>query len=90
MIHYISFKYNFLNKNLKMLENKEKKILYTEEGYEIEGYGVGGKVQIVNRDKPELIKDIFPYLMPCFLLVLAHIIFLYTGNLMIPVWLSLA
>ena len=45
VIHYISFNYNFLNKNLKMLDNKEKeKTLYTEEGYEIEGYGVGGKV----------------------------------------------
>ena len=74
-----------------MLDNKEKeKTLYTEEGYEIEGYGVGGKVSIVKRDKPELIRDISPYLMPSFLLVLGHVIFLYTGNIILPVWLALA
>jgi hypothetical protein len=37
-----------------MPENKEKiekeKILYTDEGYEIEGFGNGGKVKIVKRD----------------------------------------
>lgn len=73
-----------------MPEKIEKaKILYTEEGYEIEGYGVGGKVQIVKRERAEFMKDISPYFMPSFLLILAHIIFLYTGNLMMPIWLAL-
>ncbi len=56
---------------------------------EIEGYGVGGKVQIVKRERPEFMRDISPYFMPSFLLILAHIIFLYTGNLMMPIWLAL-
>jgi len=33
-------------------KTENQKILYTEEGYEIEGFGVGGKVQIVKRDTP--------------------------------------
>ncbi len=90
MIPSTILNYNFLNFYLKMPEKTEKeKVLYTEEGYEIEGFGVGGKVQIVKRDKPEFIRDISPYLMPSFLHILAHIIFLYTGNLMMPIWLAL-
>ena len=68
---------------------EKEKFLYTEEGYEIEGFGVGGKVQIVKRDRPEFMRDISPYFMPSFLLILAHIIFIYTGNLMMPIWLAL-
>ena len=33
-------------------KTENQKILFTEEGYEIEGFGVGGKVQIVKRDTP--------------------------------------
>ena len=77
-----------------MPENKEKiekeKILYTDEGYEIEGFGIGGKVQIVKRDQPDFMRDIFPYFMPSFLLLIAHLIYFYTGNLMISIWLALA
>jgi hypothetical protein len=70
-------------------KTETEKINYTEEGYEIEGLGVGGKVQIVKRVKPEFMRDISPYFMPSFLLILAHIIFVYTGNLMMPIWLAL-
>ena len=47
-----------------MPENKEKnekeKILYTDEGYEIEGFGNGGKVKIVKRDQPDFMKIFSP------------------------------
>jgi hypothetical protein len=70
-------------------ENEKAKATYTEDGFEIEGYGVGGKVQIVKREQPEFIRDIAPFFIPTYLLILSHIIFFYTGNLMLPIWLAL-
>ena len=73
----------------KTEKTENEKVLYTDEGYEIEGFGIGGKVQIVKRDHPDFMKDISPYFMPSFLLIIAHIIYYYSGNLMMPIWLAL-
>ena len=58
----------------------------TSDGALIEGTGIGGKVLIVHKT-PEFMRDIAPYFAPSFVLVFAHIIYMYTGNLLLPVWL---
>jgi hypothetical protein len=59
---------------------------YTHDGALIEGRGIGGKVYIVQKT-PEFIRDIAPYFAPSFTIVFAHIVYIYTGNLLLPIWL---
>ena len=58
----------------------------TSDGALIEGTGIGGKVLIVHKT-PEFMRYVAPYFAPSFILVFAHIIYAYTGNLLFPVWL---
>ena len=58
----------------------------THDGAVIEGYGVGGQVVIVQKS-PEFMRDIAPYFAPSFIIIFAHIVYVYTGNLLLPIWL---
>ena len=57
----------------------------THDGAVIEGYGVGGQVVIVQKS-PEFMRDIAPYFAPSFIIIAAHFIYVYTGNLLLPIW----
>ena len=46
----------------------------------------GGMVYVVSKN-PEFARDIAPYFTSSFILIAAHIIYLYTGNLIMPIWL---
>lgn len=59
---------------------------YTHDGALIEGTGIGGKVVIVQKT-PEFMRDIAPYFAPSFIIIFAHIVYGYTGNLLLPIWL---
>jgi hypothetical protein len=63
---------------------KVNKILYTEDGLEIEGYGQGGYVVIVSKDKVEW-SDVMEYMSPCYMLVVSFLFYIYTGNLLLLV-----
>lgn len=60
---------------------------YSHDGALIEGYGVGGKVEIVQKSSPEFMRDIAPYFAPSFIIIAAHLVYVYTGNLLLPIWL---
>jgi len=57
----------------------------TSDGALIEGTGIGGKVLIVHKT-PEFMRDIAPYFAPTFVLFFSHFVYMYTGNLLLPVW----
>ena len=59
---------------------------YSHDGALIEGTGIGGRVIIVQKT-PEFMRDIAPYFAPSFIIVFAHIVNVYTGNLLLPIWL---
>ena len=59
---------------------------YTHDGALIEGIGIGGKVVIVQKT-PEFMRDIAPYFAPSFIIIFAHIVYVYTNNLLLPIWL---
>ncbi len=59
---------------------------YSHDGALIEGTQYGGKVLIV-LTTPEFMRDIAPYFAPSFIIVFAHIVYVYTGNLLLPIWL---
>jgi len=59
---------------------------YTHDGALIEGYGIGGKVVIVQKS-PEFMRDIAPYFAPSFIIIFAHVVYVYTNNLLLPIWL---
>ena len=58
--------------------------MYDTDGALIEGIGMGGNVLIVSKE-PEFIRDVCPYFAPSIVLVFAHIIYIYTGKLVMPV-----
>ena len=43
-------------------------------------------VYIVQKEV-QFLRDVAPYFTPTFVLIFAHILYLYTGNLVLPVWL---
>ncbi len=59
---------------------------YTHDGALIEGTANNGQVLIVQKT-PEFMRDIAPYFAPSFIIVFAHLIYMYTGNLLLPIWL---
>jgi hypothetical protein len=59
---------------------------YTNDGALIEGTGIGGQVLIVQKT-PEFMRDIAPYFAPSVIIVFAHLVNIYTGNLLLPIWL---
>lgn len=63
--------------------------MVTADGSIIEGYGPGGKVQVVRKTSPEFMRDIFPYFAPTFLLLAAHFLYAFTGNCLLAVTLAL-
>ena len=64
--------------------------LLTADGSIIEGYGKGGKVKIVTKSSPEFMRDIFPFFMPTFVLLIAHGLYAFTGNTILPFGLIMA
>ena len=72
--------------NIEKVDGKGNGISYTKDGALIEGVGVGGNVLIVQKDA-EWMRDLFPYFSSSIVLVLAHILYMYTGNMMFPIWL---
>jgi len=73
-----------IDKNGFETSPKEQKPLYDTDGALIEGRGVGGNVLIVSKE-PEFIRDVCPYFAPSIVLVFAHIIYVYSGKLVMPV-----
>mgnify|MGYP001030670827 FL=1 len=59
---------------------------YTHDGALIEGTANNGQVLIVQKT-PEFMRDIAPYFAPSFIIIFAHFIYAYTGNLLLPIWL---
>ena len=70
--------------NLK--DAKGNSFRYTKDGALIEGIGEGGMVYIVQKEV-QFLRDVAPYFSATFVLIFAHIIYMYTGNLILPVWL---
>ena len=58
----------------------------THDGAIIEGTGIGGKVLIVKKT-PDFIRDVSPYFAPSIILILAHVSYSLTGNLLFLFWL---
>lgn len=59
---------------------------YTHDGALIEGTAYNGQVLIVQKT-PEFMRDIAPYFAPSFIIIFAHFVYVYTGNLLLPIWL---
>jgi len=46
---------------------------------------IGGDVLIVQKDV-QWSRDVMPYMAPSFVVIITHVIYHYTGNMMFPVW----
>ena len=60
----------------------------TEDGRVIEGYEKGGIVRIVQSEDVQFFRDIKMCFTPTFVILLVHIIYGMTGNLMIVIFLA--
>jgi hypothetical protein len=65
---------------------KASNFRYTKDGALIEAVAEGGLVYIVQKEV-QFLRDVVPYFAPSFVIIFAHIIYMYTGNLLLPVWL---
>jgi len=72
--------------NQEKLPSKALKIL--PNGMELEGYAEGGFVEMVNTDKIQWARDIQPFFLSFYLIVVMHLFYYFTGNLALPVFLS--
>jgi len=70
----------------KLADAKGNQFRYTKDGALIEGVAEGGMVYIVQKEV-QFLRDVAPYFTPTLVLIFAHILYLYTGNLVLPVWL---
>ena len=70
----------------KLADAKGNAFRYTKDGALIEGVAEGGMVYIVQKEV-QFLRDVAPYFTPTLVLIFAHILYLYTGNLVLPVWL---
>lgn len=59
---------------------------FTHDGALIEGTANNGQVLIVQKT-PDFMRDIAPYFAPSLIIMFAHVIYAYTGNLLLPIWL---
>jgi hypothetical protein len=70
----------------KLADAKGSMFKYTKDGAKIEGVAIGGDVLVVSKDV-QWKRDVFPYFSSSFTLLFAHMIYTFTGNLMLPIWL---
>lgn len=57
---------------------------------EFEGYGTGGIVEIVYKDRVDFMRDIAPYFYGTFAMIFFHSLYYFTGNLAIPFFIGLS
>ena len=55
---------------------------------ELEGYAEGGFVEMVNTDKIQWARDIQPFFLSTYLIIVMHLFYYFTGNVALPLFLS--